>query len=97
MADGVREDIDRICALWADCREQFGEKHVGGGPFLFGQFTIADAMYAPVVLRFATYHPKLTAVAEAYCKAVREMPEVVQWCADAETESHRIEQYEAKK
>ena len=63
----VQADIDRITAIWHDCRTRFGK----GGPFLFGQhFTNADAMYAPVVSRFRTYKVDLDAGAQAYCDAV---------------------------
>ena len=51
----VSADIARIVAIWEECRQKFGRK----GPFLFGHFTIADAMYAPVVWRFLTYHVEL--------------------------------------
>jgi len=47
----TRKDIDRVVALWAECRE----KHGVGGPLLFGKFSIADAFFAPVVMRFRTY------------------------------------------
>ena len=52
-------ELDRLDALWSDCRARFG----AGGPFLFGRFTIADAMYAPVVTRVTTYHQPLGAAA----------------------------------
>ncbi|MFO1185155.1 MAG: glutathione S-transferase family protein [Bauldia sp.] len=66
--EGVAADIARIEAMWRECRERFGER--GGGPFLFGGFTIADAMYAPVATRFRTYAAKLSPLAEAYCQAI---------------------------
>lgn len=54
-------DVQRIDAMWQDCRQRYG------GPWLFGaSFSIADAMYAPVVLRFNTYGAKLSASATAY-------------------------------
>ena len=49
--DEVMADVRRIDAMWADCRARFGQ----GGPFLFGAFGAADAMYAPVVARFYSY------------------------------------------
>ncbi|HTH17322.1 MAG TPA: glutathione S-transferase family protein, partial [Magnetospirillum sp.] len=49
----VQAEIDRIKALWNDCRARFGTKD--GGPFLFGRFSAADAMFAPVVTRFTTF------------------------------------------
>src|SRR5512143_2258865 len=63
-------DIQRILAIWTDCRARFGQ----GGDFLFGGFGIADAMYAPVVLRFQTYGVALTGVARDYADAVRALP-----------------------
>lgn len=71
-------EIARIDALWSDCRARFG----GGGRFLFGRFTIADAMYAPVVTRFATYHLPLGPVAAAYRDAVLAWPALAEWKAD---------------
>ena len=54
--------------MWRDCRETWGKN--GGGPFLFGHCTIADAMYAPVVTRFRTYGVKLGATGAAYMETV---------------------------
>ena len=76
-------DTARIEALWRDTRTQFG----AGGPFLFGAaFNAADAMYAPVVARFLTYAPPLSAEARAYCDAVRAHPLVARWYDDAAQE-----------
>jgi glutathione S-transferase len=76
-------DITRIEALWAGTRERFG----GGGPFLFGSTcTVADAMFAPVVTRFLTWKPVLTAATHAYCDAVRTHPLVADWYAAAAAE-----------
>lgn len=84
-------DIARIEALWADTRARFGE----GGPFLFGaSFTLADAMYAPVVTRFLTWAPPLSDTSRAYVAAVRAHTLVAQWYADAATETWREAKYE---
>ena len=81
--DGALADIARIDAIWSDTRARFGQT----GCYLFGSdFTIADAMYAPVVARFLTYRPKLSPIAEAYCAAVRAHPLVDAWYADAAKE-----------
>jgi len=72
----------RVQALWAGCRERFG----AGGPFLFGTFTIADCMYAPVATRFRTYGVPLTPAAAAYCEAVLDHPLVREWYAAARME-----------
>lgn len=71
----VEAEAARIRAVWNDCRNRFG----AGGPFLFGHFTIADAMYAPVVSRFITYGLPLDAVSRAYCDAVWALPPVREW------------------
>ena len=95
MKEGVEADIRRMCELWDECRAVARDRGcAGSGPFLFGDFSIADAMFAPVVLRFQTYEPELPASAQDYCTAILAMPEVREWCEAAERESHRIEQYE---
>jgi glutathione S-transferase len=79
----VQTDIDRILALWFTCRQQFG----GGGDFLFGNFTIADAMFAPVVTRFVTYGVPLNAIAQTYAEAVLGLPAMQEWLAAATAET----------
>jgi glutathione S-transferase len=83
-------DIARIIAIWTDCRARFG----GGGDFLFGRFSIADAMYAPVALRFLTYGVELEGAAKDYAEAVLALPALQQWVADALAETERIERFE---
>ncbi|MCW3477521.1 glutathione S-transferase [Limobrevibacterium gyesilva] len=74
--EGALADIKRIDALWRETRARYG----AGGPYLFGAaFGNADAMYAPVVARFLTYQPELSAEAKAYCDAVRAHPLVAAW------------------
>jgi len=68
-------NVKRIDAMWTDCRARFG----AGGPFLFGKFTAADAMYAPVISRFATYAVEVTAPARAYMEAVMALPAWKEW------------------
>lgn len=84
MTPEVRADIDRIEALWSTARSRFGS----GGDFLFGEFCAADAMYAPVVMRLATYGVACGAVSQRYCEAVRAAAGVRAWIegALAETE-----------
>ena len=81
-----RRDIERVVALWADCRERFG----GAGNFLFGRFSIPDAFYAPVVMRFQTYEVQVPRVAEAYCEAVRELAAVREWVEAALRETEFV-------
>ncbi len=78
----ARADIRRIVALWAECRDRYGE----GGDMLFGRFSIADAMYAPVVLRFATYDVKLEGAAADYAEAVKALPALQAWLEAARVE-----------
>jgi glutathione S-transferase len=80
------KDIQRVVALWSDCRERCGK----GGPLLFGAFTIADAFYAPVVMRFHTYAVELPPVARAYCEAVQALPAVREWCDAARRETEFV-------
>jgi glutathione S-transferase len=82
MTTEVQADINRITAIWRDCRSRFGE----GGPFLFGQFSIADAMYAPVVFRFQTYQPQLDEVAQAYIATMTDHPAMREWTEAAKRE-----------
>jgi glutathione S-transferase len=86
MTPASRKDIDRVIALWTDCRERFG----GEGNFLFGRFTIADAFYAPVVMRFQTYAVKLPSVAQAYCEAVQALSAVREWIEAARRETEFV-------
>jgi len=86
----VQLDLNRIAALWRDCRTRFG----GDGGYLFGHFTIADAMYAPVVTRFHTYKIDLEREAEAYCETMTALPAMQEWAAAAKNEPMVIDQYE---
>lgn len=83
-------DVARILAIWTDCRARFG----AGGDFLFGRFSIADAMYAPVVLRFQTYGVALDGPAKGYAEAILALPALREWVADAVAETERIEAFE---
>jgi glutathione S-transferase len=73
----VAEDIERICAIWADCRARHG------GPFLFGRFCAADVMYTPVATRFRTYVVELDDPCQAYVDAVLARPDFLDWHAAA--------------
>jgi len=73
----VKADVARIVHIWRECLD------ASGGPFLFGEFSIADAMYAPVVSRFGTYLLTEDAVADAYGATLRETPAWQSWEADA--------------
>ena len=86
----VQVDIDRIRAIWHDCRERFGK----AGDFLFGHFTVADAMYAPVVSRFRTYKIELNQELQAYSDAIWALPALQEWLAAARKEPMVIESAE---
>ena len=73
----ANSDIQRIEKMWRDCRENWGKN--GGGPFLFGHYTVADAMYAPVVTRFRTYGVRLGATGAAYVEAMLADPDFRAW------------------
>jgi glutathione S-transferase len=87
---GVDGDIERVLAIWSDCRARFG----AGGDFLFGRFSVADAMYAPVVSRFRTYGVTLSGVAREYADAIWALPAMQDWVAAAHAEPWTIEEYE---
>jgi glutathione S-transferase len=91
MTPEAQADINRIMAIWRDCRTRYGD---GNGEFLFGQFTIADAMFAPVVTRFRTYRTDLEREAEAYCDTIMGMPAMQEWIAAAKNEPMIVEAYE---
>ncbi|HVE89106.1 MAG TPA: glutathione S-transferase C-terminal domain-containing protein, partial [Burkholderiaceae bacterium] len=82
--DDVAADIERIHSVWSKCLAQ-------GGPMLFGSFSIADAFYAPVVTRFATYGVKLSPLLAAYSESVLALPAMQQWTAAAKAESESME------
>src|ERR1700683_2223789 len=75
LDDEAASNVTRIDAIWNECRAQFG----GGGPFLYGSFCAADAMYAPVVWRFHTYAVEVSATARAYMDAVIALPASREW------------------
>ncbi len=78
----VDDNVRRIDTLWSDCRARFGK----AGPFLFGAFGAADAMYAPVVSRFHTYGITVSPAASAYMESVMALPAWSEWAAAARRE-----------
>ncbi|MEX2468550.1 MAG: glutathione S-transferase family protein [Pseudohongiellaceae bacterium] len=86
----VRRECARIESLWRRARRRF----VDHGDFLFGQFSLADCMYAPVVMRFHTYGMRLGIEAGAYARALRELPAMQRWCKAATREAQRLETFE---
>lgn len=90
MTPGVQEDVNRITALWRECRKRYG----AGGPFLFGGFGATDIMYAPVVTRLLTYAVSLDGDDQAYCQAVMAHPSMAEWVSAAKREPWIIDKYE---
>ena len=88
----VQHDVDRICAIWRECRTRYG----GGGPWLFGSFTIADAMFAPVAMRFLSYGVELGAQEAAYRDQVLAMPQIQEWMEAGRQEYEVIERSEVR-
>jgi glutathione S-transferase len=86
----VMADIARIETLWAECRRRHGT----GGPFLFGAFSAADAMYAPVVWRLHGYSVPVSAVTRAYLDAMLALPAMRDWQAGAFAEAEVLPQFE---
>jgi glutathione S-transferase len=82
----VQADIERITTIWRDCRREFSS----GGDFLFGSFTIADAMFAPVVSRFVTYAVKLDRTVQDYVEALLALPAMQEWLISASDEVESI-------
>jgi len=90
LADGAAHDIERVVSLWAEARSRWGT----GGPFLFGRFSAADIMFAPVVTRFITYSLPIPRYAAAYCSAVLTHSFMTDWLTAAQDEPWVIEKFE---
>jgi glutathione S-transferase len=94
MTPAVRAEIERITSMWRDCRKRFAGAAPRDDGFLFGAFTAADAMYAPVVTRLRTYAVPMDTDTDAYCKAVLAHPAMKDWVDAARNEPWLIEKYE---
>lgn len=88
--EGALADIARLEALWRDTRRQFG----AGGPYLFGAFTLADAMFMPTASRLVTWEPVIAADTGAYVKAMWDHPLMREWRQGAAAEPWTIDKYE---
>jgi glutathione S-transferase len=86
----VAANVARIDAIWSDCRS----RNADGGPFLFGRFSAADAMYAPVVARFHTYGINVGAASAAYIEAMMALPAWQEWYAAALKEEWVLKEFE---
>ena len=90
LSDDARANVARVQQIWGDCRARHGKS----GPFLFGAFTGADAMFAPVVYRFHTYAIEVTSVVAEYMKTMLEHPAVQEWTRAGLAETLVIERAE---
>ncbi|MER2510603.1 glutathione S-transferase [Amaricoccus sp.] len=87
---GARPDIERIKAIWSECLDTYG------GPFLFGEPSLADAMYAPVCTRFRTYAVELNPAHAAYCETIFNWPLLREWTEGALEEPDEIIELEVE-
>jgi glutathione S-transferase len=90
LTEALQANIDRVEDIWSEARNRFAG---GSGPFLYGAFSAADAMYAPVVTRFDTFQIPVREAARTYMDAVLAHPDVVSWRAAALTEPWTIPDY----
>ena len=90
LAADARDNVRRIEELWAGCRR----RHGAGGPFLFGDFCAADAMYAPVVARFHTYDIEVDTPARDYMAALMALPAWAEWVGAARHEPWVVPDFE---
>ena len=88
--EACAQDVVRIEALWREARHRFG----GDGPYLYGAFSAADAMYAPVVTRLDTYSIEVADDTRAYMDTILNSPGFLSWKADAEREPWALPHYE---
>ena len=87
ISSSVQADIDRISAIWRKCRTEYG----AGGDWLFGNYSIADAMFAPVVLRFKGYDVSPGDIEESYMQVVLNQPAMQEWIEAGKQEKEIIE------
>jgi glutathione S-transferase len=86
----AQADIERITSIWRDCLQSYG------GPFLFCEISMADAMYAPVVSRFRSYDVKLDGPCQAYADRIWSLPAMAEWREAALAEHEEIEELEVE-
>ena len=87
---GAQADIDRVVSIWRDCLATYQ------GPYLFGELSMADAMYAPVCARMRTYDVQLDATCAAYRDRILALPPVVEWVNAAKSEPDEVEELDAE-
>ena len=90
LSEAGLKDISRIQQIWNTCRATYGQS----GPWLFGEFSIADAMYAPVVMRFRSVDLDLDPVSKSYCDTMHQNSAVMQWLAEGAMETDTLKEDE---
>ena len=90
LSDAAKADIARIQQLWADCRQRYGRS----GPYLFGAFCAADAMFAPVIHRFRTFAIVLDPISQGYMAVMQALPAFREWTEAAMAETMMIARFE---
>ncbi len=86
---GAQGDIGRISEIWEECLSRFGHHQ-----YLFGDFSIADAFFAPVVMRFRTYGVALAPALQAYCERIQAHPAVARWVTEALAETETADRHD---
>jgi glutathione S-transferase len=87
---GAQADIDRIVTIWRECLLTYG------GPYLYGELSMADAMYAPVCTRFKTYDVKLDKECAAYSQRILAWPLMTEWLEAAKAEPEELEELDVE-
>jgi glutathione S-transferase len=87
---GAQGDIERVRTIWRECLDTYG------GPYLFGDPSLADAMYAPVCTRFLTYDVKLDSDCAGYCETIANWPPMVEWTEAAKLEPEELEELDVE-
>ena len=87
LTAGCKSQIARVVDIWTDCRRRYGSR----GPWLFGDFSVADIMFAPVALRFRTYGISVASPASEFIEAVVNLPSIQEWSAASAEESECID------
>jgi glutathione S-transferase len=90
LSNEASREIERICWLWRMCRNS----HKDGGEWLFGEFTIADAMFAPIAIRFNGYGIPLSGIEEIYMKSILNHPNIIEWIDASKLETEVIQSVE---
>lgn len=86
LPSNVANELERIQSIWTECRKNYGKS----GPFLFGHFTVADAMYAPITVRFNSYSVHLTEIPTEYLNTISSLPAMHEWMQAALAEKEKI-------